>query len=273
MHPISAGPLGHVARGIRRAENLGRPHAASDRDDADAGSHGVRLAPRDEPVATDRLTDPVGDPLGLQPPAMLEQQAKLIAPETGQRIARAHPFPHQFAQLPQQVVAGEVTARIVHPLEPVQVEVAHGVLGPAAGGARQRVGESPLEFAAVHQTGKGVVRCLMGELACDQPGLRHVSRHHGGPGNRSRRIADGVVERSTDRASCPERDGTTASNVSSMASPRRHSATGEGRRSPVASLINGSTSSRLRPCAAARFHPVSSSAARLRNSTLPRGPS
>ena len=142
-------------------------------------------------MGADRLPDPLGDPLGAREPAVLQQQAELVAAQAPQRIAGAHPLVHHLAELPQQLVACQVAAGVVDLLEAVQIQEAHGMLGAAVGGARHRADEPLLEFGAVDESGERIVGRLVGELPRDQARVGHVAGHDGRAGDRPGGVPDG----------------------------------------------------------------------------------
>jgi len=99
--------------------------------------------------------DGLGERNDLVGRAIGEQQAESIAAQPRHRIAFAHALQQQGRDLAQQLVARRVTGAVVHRLELIEIEETQGVLRAIFPGAHHRLGQPPLELAAVHQSVSG----------------------------------------------------------------------------------------------------------------------
>jgi hypothetical protein len=121
---------------------------------------------------------------------MLQQDAELVAAESRQGVARAHPLPEDAAQLAKKLVPSEMATGVIHPLEAIQVKEAEHVLHPLIAGRRERPGETTLELRAIHEPGEGVVGGLMSQLPSDETVLGHVAGQKCHPGDDARRVVN-----------------------------------------------------------------------------------
>jgi hypothetical protein len=191
LDPVASAALGPVAGGIGGLERVDRLLGPGrDRRDADARANRVGSSATPKAMSTDRPPDALDDSRCPRQPAVFQENAEFIPPETPQSVPGSQPVAHQSAQLTQQVVPRQVAAGVVHSLEPVQVEKAQGVLGLLRPRAGECAGETALEFAAVDQAGEGVMGGLMRELSRDQPRVGHVPRDHGRAGDRTAPVVD-----------------------------------------------------------------------------------
>src|SRR5690606_21542881 len=129
MNAVAAAVLGRIAGAVGGAEQ--RPERLGmlvDGDQADAGTDGETLALPTEAKLVDRLAYAFGDQHCLAQRAVHEQNAKLIAAQTGKHVGLAYTVLEQLAQLAQQLVPGGMTAGVVDDLELIQVHVAEDVL-------------------------------------------------------------------------------------------------------------------------------------------------
>jgi hypothetical protein len=157
LDPVSSLAFSGVAGRIRRAEGLARGALALERQDPDAHAYSVRFTVADKHVPADGLPDFVrnaGTPRGS---AMLQKDPEFVAPQAGYRVARPHSTPEDGAELPQQLVSGEVPAGIVDRLKAIEVKKSQNVFHPSIGGPRESPSETPLELGPVHQPGQRVV--------------------------------------------------------------------------------------------------------------------
>jgi hypothetical protein len=157
LDPVSSLAFSRVAGRIRRTEGLARGALALERHDPDAHAYSVRFTVADKHVPADGLPDFVrnaGTPRGS---AMLQKDPEFVAPQAGYRVARPHSTPEDGAELPQQLVSGEMPAGIVDPLEAVEVKKPQDVFRAPLGRSRERPSQSPLELGLVHQPGQRVV--------------------------------------------------------------------------------------------------------------------
>jgi hypothetical protein len=162
VDPVTSLAFRLVARGISSAQQLGRRGAAvADRHDSYAHADAERPAIAGERLIGDRPSELFGQPNSLDQAAMFQQHTELIAAQTGQRVAGAHPAPEQAAEIAQELVSCVVAAGVVDSLEAVQVEEAERVPGSFLRCAGQSLGQAPLELGAVDQARQGVMGCLM----------------------------------------------------------------------------------------------------------------
>jgi len=122
--------------------------------------------------------------------AALQQDPELVPAEARQGVAPAHLGLQQRAHLPEQRIAGAVTAGVVDDLELVDVEIAQRVGGLARLGALQRPLHAALELAPVHQPGEQVVARVVREAAVELARLAHVVEHQHAPGHVAGTVAD-----------------------------------------------------------------------------------
>jgi hypothetical protein len=145
FNPVSSSVLGPVTGQIRQAECFDRRGLAEERDETDAEANSMEGSLACEAVARYGRS------------AMLHQDAEFIATEPGHRVARPYAGSDDRAQLPQQLVSGQMAAGVVDAFEAVQIQVADYMLGLAPGRSRECPAQSPLELGPVHQAGEGIV--------------------------------------------------------------------------------------------------------------------
>src|SRR4030095_10977791 len=104
---------------------------------------------------------------------MLKQDAKLIATQPRQRIARTQLGAQESGDLSQQVVSSGVTAGIIDHLELVKVEVQQRMRIRRV----QEVRKAAFEFKSILQTGEGVMSRLVGKLLGEFTFLRDIPKH------------------------------------------------------------------------------------------------
>ena len=124
--------------------------------------------------------------------ASLEQNTELIAAEPRNDIGRANVALNDAGHFAEQLIAGGVAKRVVDHLELIQVDVQHrvlrfGIVYAALQGRNQLI----FEFAAIDQTGRRIVRRLVGELPEQARLLADVMEHH----DAADHIADAVANR------------------------------------------------------------------------------
>src|SRR5580658_1563051 len=171
--------LGDIAGRVGgREQLLDRATLARDLDEPDRHADVEDLVLPDEAVIPDGAADVIGDLTRLLQRAADEQHAELVAAQAPDRVAIAHGIAQQLRHLPQHAVAGEVPARIVDDLEPVQVEVAQHVLPVAAMPTLVGLFQEPLELAAIDETSERIVGRLVGHLAREPAQLRHIVQEH-----------------------------------------------------------------------------------------------
>ena len=90
LHAIAAFFLGHVTRGVARAQDVGeRERRVGDKHQAGAHADGKRAVVPDEVKVGDGLPELVRDPFGMLRRAVLEDDAELVAADARQRVAFA----------------------------------------------------------------------------------------------------------------------------------------------------------------------------------------
>ena len=138
LDAVAAPLLGPVLRGVGIGEErLGVVGAVEVRRDADA-RRDVEAPARD----LERIAERVGNPLGDRDrfaPAVdpVEQQRELVAAEAGEQVLAAHHALEAARDLREEQVADAVAERVVHDLEPVDVEVQHADRAAVAPRARR----------------------------------------------------------------------------------------------------------------------------------------
>src|SRR5881396_1454185 len=114
LNAIASLLLRHIASGIGRAEHIGEgEHSIRDMDYADARADSERPAFADKAKIGDALLQLVRDANGLMHRAAFEQYPEFVAAQTRKRISFAHLLLQQRAHLPQQLIAGRMSAGIV----------------------------------------------------------------------------------------------------------------------------------------------------------------
>ncbi len=264
MHAAAALLLRDVARGVRGAEHaLGRAAVLADLDEAHADADVEHAVLPCELVARDGLANVVGDLPRFVERAAREQHRELVAADARDGVRIAQALLQQRGDLAQQVVAGDVPARVVDELEPVEIEVADHVTDAFAARGVERRLEPPLELRAVDEARQRIVARLVRHLAREAAQLADVVEDHDaagdltvGPANRrcrelGRELAFGLLAQQ-ERA--PARDSRGAARSSTSQPGRRASCDRSRRRATSRS------SSRL-PMPALRVPPISCSAA------------
>ncbi len=189
---VASAPLGKVTGAVRRPHEIRRPLLSrADPHDPDARSDGMGLPVKAEAMGADRRPDLIGDAGGPRQPAVLEKHPEFIPTQSRQGVAGPHSLPHEVAQLPEQLIPCQVTAGVVDPFEPVQVDEAERVLRVLRRRARQGAIEAPFELGAIDQAGEGVVSRLMRELPGDHAGMGYVAREHSRAADRTRWVMQG----------------------------------------------------------------------------------
>ena len=106
----------------------------------------------------------------------LEEQGELVAAEPGQRVALADRHAEAPCDLLEQPVTAVVPERVVHLLEPVEVDEQDREVLSGARRARELLIEAVPEERAVCEPGQAVVKRLMGELFFQPDPLGHIAR-------------------------------------------------------------------------------------------------
>src|ERR1043165_3890768 len=172
---VAAALLRRVAGDIGRAHELRDALAlAVDRHETDADAGLEQAVAPAEAEARDDLAQLLGNLARLGQVAMRHQHAELVSAEPPKGVVGAELRFEQRAQLPQQLVAGGVAARIVHHLELVQVEEHERMAARVDLCILERLAELALEVAAVDEAGERVMARLPGELVVERPGPRYV---------------------------------------------------------------------------------------------------
>ena len=122
--------------------------------------------------------------------AVLQQHAELVAAEARERVALAQALLQDDADLPHELVAGRVAARVVHHLELVEVEIHHRMMPAGLARARERQSQAMLELPPVDESGQRVVARLVGELRGELALAPDIVEHQHDTGDRSRAVAD-----------------------------------------------------------------------------------
>ena len=135
-------------------------------------------------------TTSLGDLLRLVERATGEQHRELVAADARDGVRIANALLQERPDLAQQVVAGNVPARVVDELEPVEVEVADDVADAFAARRVERGLEPPLELRAVDEARQRVVARLVGHLARQSAQLADVVEDHDAPGDLAVRPAN-----------------------------------------------------------------------------------
>ena len=214
-------------------------------------------------MAGDGLADVLGDLPRLVERTAREQHRELVAADARDGVRIAHALLQQRRDLAQQVVAGDVPARVVDELEPIEIEVADDVADAFAARGVERRLEPPLELGAIDEARQRVVARLVRHLAREAAQLADVVEDHDATGdltvraaNRRRRelrreLALGLLAQQ-ERA--PARDSRGAARSSTSRRDRRASC-GRSRR-----RATGDRAAACR-CPALRVPPISCSAA------------
>ena len=170
MHVHAALFLGDVARGIGRVhEVLDRTAAAPDLDETDAHADVENLVLPDEAVVVDGTHHVVRDLPRLLERTAHQQQGELVAADASRGVGVAHRLFDDGGDLAQHVVAGGVPARVVHHLEPVEIQVAQGMGRIARLSGVHRLAQPALELAPVHEAGERIVTGLISHLPGQAP--------------------------------------------------------------------------------------------------------
>ena len=153
------GVLGGIAGGIGRVHHLRDAlEGVVDRDQADAHADAEGVGAPDELVLVHVLEEVVRDLDRVVRPAAVQQQPELVAAEARDHVVGADFQLQPLAELPQQLVACDVSGGVVDGLEPVEIEEAHGVRRAGRLRHLERALQPQLEFAAVDQASEGIVR-------------------------------------------------------------------------------------------------------------------
>ena len=122
--------------------------------------------------------DVLGDLLRLVERAAGEQHRELVAADARDGVRIAHALLQQRRDLAQQVVAGDVPARVVDELESIEIEVAHDVADAFAARRVERRLEAPLELRTIDEARQRVMARLIRHLARETAQLAHVVEDH-----------------------------------------------------------------------------------------------
>ena len=141
-------------------------------------------------MAGDGLADVLGDLPRLVERAAREQHRELVAADARDGVRIAHALLEQRRDLAQQVVAGDVPARVVDELESVEIEVADDVADAFAARGVERRLEPPLELRAVDEARQRVVARLIRHLARETAQLADVVEDHDAAGDLAVRAAN-----------------------------------------------------------------------------------
>src|SRR5688572_20518356 len=109
----------------------------------------------------DRLDDVLGDLLRLVERAAGEQHRELVAADACNGVRIADALLQKRSDLTQQIVAGNVPARVVDELESVEIEIADDVADAFAARGIERRLEPPLELSAVDEARQRIVARLI----------------------------------------------------------------------------------------------------------------
>ena len=176
LHPVPAGHLGGVHRGVRLVEQRARRRGRRECDSDRGGQVDLALG------HPERLVEGHEQPLGQQPGGVhvdvLADHQELVPGEPGDRVGRVGGLPQPGRHPHQQLVAGGVAPDVVDALELVEVDEEHRG-GPGLPG--QRVLEAVEEQGAVGQPGEGVVQRGPAQLVLQPSGVGDVDDHRQGP--------------------------------------------------------------------------------------------
>ena len=179
VRPAAALLLRDVARRVRRAEHaLGRAAVLADLDEPDADADVEHPVLPGELVAGHGLADVLGDLPRLVERATREQHRELVAADARDGVRIAHALLEQRGDLAQQIVAGDVAARVVDELEAVEIEIADDVADAFAARRVERRLEPPLELGTIDETRQRVVARLIRHLAREPAQLADVVEDH-----------------------------------------------------------------------------------------------
>src|SRR5207245_3461255 len=121
----------------------------------------------------DRPLELPGDLCRLGQGTVFQQDTEFIAAEACERVPAAQATAQQAADLAEQVIPGFVTARVVHELESVQVQIAQNVFRYAGRGLRQHARQALRELFPADQPRPSTRRTFVREFASGAPPLRH----------------------------------------------------------------------------------------------------
>ena len=165
VHAIATLVLGRVARSIGGLQHLGDPpEVAAQRHHADARADGERARTPDELILLHCLEQCVRDAHRIRHGAVVQQQPELVAAESCERVVAAHATLQELGELSQQLVARDVTARVVDDLELIEIEITHRVTRAGGLGRVERALQADLELATVDQAGERVVARFIRKL-------------------------------------------------------------------------------------------------------------
>ena len=105
-----------------------------------------------------------------------QQHEKQIAGHPRDGVDVAGCLSQSLRHLPQQRIAGGVSARFVDHAEPVDVDRHHSDMLVVAVRSCHRLADSIEHGRAVRQSGEGIVRCQVAGVIGGAPGLAHIAR-------------------------------------------------------------------------------------------------
>ena len=106
-------------------------------------------------IVRDRALNPLNVLPGTVPSGVGQYGHEFVSSESADQVHRTVLLVEELAERPQDLVSGEMTERVVHGLEVVDVEDDDGEASPAPGRS-DFVFQMELEASAVRETGKGV---------------------------------------------------------------------------------------------------------------------
>src|SRR5690606_7531664 len=188
---VAAGVLRRRARAVRRRQQRGDVvRAGGDRHDADARAEPERAIVPDELELVDQLAQRLRRAQRLVHRAALEQHAELVSAEPREGVPPADLRLQQRADLPQQLVARAVAARVVDDLELVEIDVQDRVRRLPRFRALQRPLETALELAPIHELREDVVARRIRQPPVQLARLADVVKHEHAARDVAERIAD-----------------------------------------------------------------------------------
>src|SRR5581483_2519407 len=176
LNAVAAGVLGEVAGlvgGAQRASDRGE--RLIQHQDADARGHDEGLAFPVEAQVGDPVADGFGQREGVLRVLARQQYAELVASQARQDGVAVELVSDEPRDLPDEVVAGGVPARVVDDLELIQIQIQHGVDAGASILLLQSVCQLHLEVVPVSQAGEGVMGGLVLEPVGQDLLLAYVS--------------------------------------------------------------------------------------------------
>ncbi|MNK98382.1 hypothetical protein D3C87_1187440 [compost metagenome] len=195
LNTVAALFLGHVARHVgstKRGFEGGRVLRNMHQTDTHGG-HEWPALPYEVQVLHGQA-QVLGNFLRRLRPTVLQQDAELVAPQAGQRIALAQPGLQQRADMPQQLITRRMAAGIVDQFELVEVKEHQGMPPRLARQVVQRLLKAILEFATIGQAGQGIVSGLPRQIGDVLPLLSHVVQYQYGAADLA-----GIADRCTDQ--------------------------------------------------------------------------